>query len=116
MILAACGGRGSEEKYAEGLARAESGKGSGKWEVWGGWTGRRGDREGWMAMGRERLGGGIWKGATWRRWGGEAIGTGRGWQWGGGQREEEMERGTMGKGGGEDGKGATFRRRWGGEQ
>ena len=35
-----------------------------------------------------------------------AIGTGRGWQWGGGQREEEMERGSMGKGG-EDEKGAT---------
>ena len=29
---------------------------------------------------------------------GEAIGTGREWQWGGGQREEEMERGAVGKG------------------
>ena len=28
-----------------------------------------------------------------------AIETGRGWQWGGGQGEEEMERGAMGKGG-----------------
>ena len=28
-----------------------------------------------------------------------AIGTGRGWQCGGGQGEEEMERGAMGKGG-----------------
>ena len=28
-----------------------------------------------------------------------AIGMGRGWQWRGGQGEEEMERGTMGKGG-----------------
>ena len=28
-----------------------------------------------------------------------AIGTGRGWQWRGGQGEEEMERGAMGKGG-----------------
>ena len=27
-----------------------------------------------------------------------AIGTGRGWQWRGGQGEEEMERGAMGKG------------------
>ena len=27
------------------------------------------------------------------------IGTGRGWQCGGGQGEEEMERGAMGKGG-----------------
>ena len=33
MILAACGGRGNGEKDAEGLARAESGEGSGKWEV-----------------------------------------------------------------------------------
>ena len=28
-----------------------------------------------------------------------AIGTGRGWQWRGGQGEEEMERGAIGKGG-----------------
>ena len=27
-----------------------------------------------------------------------SIGTGRGWQWRGGQGEEEMERGAMGKG------------------
>ena len=33
MILAACGGRGNGEKYAEGLATAESREGSGKWEV-----------------------------------------------------------------------------------
>ena len=33
MILAACGGRGNGEKDADGLARAESGEGSGKWEV-----------------------------------------------------------------------------------
>ena len=32
-----------------------------------------------------------------------ATGTERGWQWGGGQCEEEMERGAMGKG--QDGKG-----------
>ena len=40
-----------------------------------------------------------------------AIGMGRGWQWRGGQGEEDMERGAMGKGGrweggnGEGGKG-----------
>ena len=34
-----------------------------------------------------------------------AIGTGRGWQCGGGQGEEEMERGAMGKGGGKMGRG-----------
>ena len=33
MILAACGGRGNGEKDAERLVRAESGEGSGKWEV-----------------------------------------------------------------------------------
>ena len=74
MIIAACGGRGNGEKNAEGLARAESGEGSGKWEV-GRVTGRRVDGEGWMATGRGggwRQGGGIWKGATGReRWGGE---------------------------------------------
>ena len=48
MILAAYGGRGNGEKDAEGLARAKSGEGSGRW---GGWTGRRGDGEGWMATG-----------------------------------------------------------------
>ena len=52
MILAACGGRGNGEKNAEGLARAESGEGSGKWEVGrvdrkkGGWGGVDGNREG----------------------------------------------------------------------
>ena len=90
------------EKDAEGLARAESREGSGRW---GGWTGRRGDGEGWMAMGRGRQEGGIWKWAMRRG----AIGTGRGWQWGGGQREEEMERGAMARGRGAMGKG-----RWGG--
>ena len=34
-----------------------------------------------------------------------AIGTGRGWQWRGGQGEEEMERGAMGKGATGGGKG-----------
>ena len=33
MILAAFGERGNGEKDAEGLARAKSGEGSGKWEV-----------------------------------------------------------------------------------
>ena len=33
MILDACGGRGNGEKVSERLARAESGEGSGKWEV-----------------------------------------------------------------------------------
>ena len=33
MIIAACVGRGNGDKNAEGLARAESGEGSGKWEV-----------------------------------------------------------------------------------
>ena len=33
MILAACGGRGNGGKDAEGLARAESGKGSGRGRV-----------------------------------------------------------------------------------
>ena len=51
MIIAACGGRSNGEKNAEGLARAESGEGSGKWEV-GRVTGRRVDGEGWMATGR----------------------------------------------------------------
>ena len=62
------------KKNAEGLARAESGEGSGKWEVGrvdrkkGGWGGVDGNREG----GRWIQGGGIWKGATGReRCGGE---------------------------------------------
>ena len=54
MILAVCGGRGNVEKDAEGLARAESGEGSGRW---GGWIGRRGDGEGWIGRrGMERGG------------------------------------------------------------
>ena len=40
-----------------------------------------------------------------------AVGTGREWQWGGGQCEEEMERGAMGKGA--TGRGER-RKRWGG--
>ena len=52
MILAACGGRGNGEKYAEGLARAKSG--GGEWAVGGGegGTGRRGmGRGGWQRGG-----------------------------------------------------------------
>ena len=60
-----------------------------------------------MATGRERLEGGIWKGAMGR---GATI-MGRGWQWGGGQHDEEMERGAMGKLGGKMG-----RWQWGGER
>ena len=96
MILAACGGRDNGEKYAEGLARAVSGEGSGKWEVGrvdrkeGGWGGVDGNEEGDMGKG--------------------VIGTGRGWQWGGGC-EEDMERGAMGKLGGKIGRG-----QWGGER
>ena len=45
-----------------------------------------------------------------------ATGTGRGWQWRGGHREEEMDRGAVGKGR-EDGKGVTGKgergKRWG---
>ena len=90
--------------------KAGRGVGSGRW---GGWTGRRGDGEGWMATVGWRQGGGIWKGAMGRG----AIGTGRGWQWGGGQGEEEMERGAMGKGGkmgrGQQGGGGERGKRWG---
>ena len=99
MIIAACGGRGNGEKNAEGLARAESGVGSGKSEV------GRVDRKkgGWQPGGGGggcRQGGGIWKGDNGdREMGRGAIGMGRGWQWRGGQGEEEMERGAMGKGG-----------------
>ena len=101
MIIAACGGRGNGEKNAEGLARAESGEGSGKWEVGrvdrkkGGWGGVDGNREGGVETGRGNLEGGNGEGEM--GWG--AIGMGRGWQWRGGQGEEEMERGAMGKGG-----------------
>ena len=98
MIIAACGGRGNGEKNAEGLARAESGEGSGKWEV--GRVDRK--KSGWqpgggggVETGRGNLEGGNGEGEIGRG----AIGMGRGWQWRGGQGEEEMERGAMGKGG-----------------
>ena len=73
--------------------KAGRGVGSGRW---GGWTGRRGDGERWMATGRGRQGGRIWKGTMGReRWGGEQ----QGW--------EEVGNGEGGNGeGGEDGKGA----------
>ena len=64
MILAACGGRGNGEKYAEGLARAEGGEGSGKWKVGrvdrkdGGWGGVDGNGE----TGRGNLEGGNGEG------------------------------------------------------
>ena len=65
MILAACGGKGNGDKDAEGLARAESREGSEKWEM-GRVDRKEGDGEGWMATGRGRQEGGIWKGATGR--------------------------------------------------
>ena len=86
MILAACGGRGNGEKNAEGLARAESGEGSGKWEVGrvdrkkGGWGGVDGNREGGVETGRGNLEGGNREGEMGRG----AIGMGSGWQWRGG--------------------------------
>ena len=101
MIIAACRGTGNGEKNAEGLARAESGEGSGKWEVGrvdrkkGGWGGVDGNWEGGVETRRENLEGGNGEGEMGRG----AIGMGRGWQWRGGQGEEEMERGAMGKGG-----------------
>ena len=71
MIIAACGGRGNGEKDAEGLARAESKEGSGKWEV-GRVDGRKGEWGGVDSDGGWRQGGEIWKGATGREtWGGE---------------------------------------------
>ena len=65
----------------------------------GGWEGVDGNGEG--ETGRLNLEGGNGEGEMWRG----AIGTGRAWQWGGGQREEEMERGAVGKRG-EEGEGA----------
>ena len=94
MILAACEGRGKGAKDAEGLARAESGEGSGKSEVGradrkeGGWGGVDGNGEG--ETGRGNLEGGNGEGSN--RDG----------------RRVAMEKGAMGKGGG-DGKG---RGRW----
>ena len=66
MILAAYGGRGNGEKDAEGLARAKSGEGSGKWEVGRvdrkerGWGGVDGNRE--RETGRGNLEGGNGQG------------------------------------------------------
>ena len=104
MILAACEGRGNGEKDAKGLARAESGEGSGRW---GGWTGRRG-------MGR----------GGWQQGGGDREGeSGRG-QWGGKDGEGSnrdgkrvaIERGAMGKGAmGRVERGKRWGRAWGEE-
>ena len=52
----------------------------------GGWGGV--DSDGGMETGRGNLEGGNREGEMGRG----AIGTGRGWQWRGGQGEEEMER------------------------
>ena len=51
VMLDACGGRGNGQRDAEGLARARSGKGSGKVEARG-WTGRMGVGRG--GNGRQR--------------------------------------------------------------
>ena len=104
MILAACGGRGNGEKDAAGLAKAESGEGSGRW---GGWTGRRGYGEGWMATGRGNLEGVNGEGSNRD---GKRVAMGRGRRrWRGGNEEGgKMGRGQRGGGKGErggDGKG-----------
>ena len=60
--------------------KAGRGVGSGRW---GGWTGRRGDGEGWMAGGGVETGRGNLKGGNGEgegQMGRGAIGTGRGWQ------------------------------------
>ena len=71
MILTACGGKDNGEKDAEGQARAESGEGSGKWEVervdrkegGGGGGGGNGDKEG--ESGRGQRGGRDGEGSNW---------------------------------------------------
>ena len=104
------------KRMLAGLARAESREDNGKWEVGrvdrkeGGWQGVDGNGEGETGRGNlEECNG---EGEMGR----EAIETGRGWQWGGGQSEEEMERGNgeggeMGRGHGEGGERG---KRWGG--
>ena len=88
MILGAFWGRGNGEKGAEGLARAESGEGTGKWGVGrvdrkeGLWGGVDGNREGESGMGQR--GGGDGEGSNRH---GKRVAMGRG------QHEEEMERG-----------------------
>ena len=74
------------KRMLAGLARAESREDNGKWEV-----GRVDRKEGGMARGGWQRGGGDREGESGRvqRGGGDgkgAIGTGRGWQWGGGMR------------------------------
>ena len=58
------------DQDAEGLARAENGEGSGKWEV--GRVDRKEGGEGWMATGGWRQGGGIGRG---QRGGGDGEGS-----------------------------------------
>ena len=89
MIQAAYGGRGNGEKDAEGLARAKSGEGSGKWEVGRVDRKERGCREGESGRGQRA---GVDGERSNRDGKGVTI-----WR---GQCEEEMERGAMGKGGG----------------
>ena len=77
--------------------KAGRGVGSGRW---GGWTGRRGDGEGWIATG---TGGREGESGRGQRAGVDGEGSNRDgkgvtiWR---GQCEEEMERWAMGKGGG----------------
>ena len=87
------------KRMLRGWQGAESGEGSGKWEV-GRVDGRKGgwgvvDSDGGVETGRGNLEGSNGEGEMGRG----AIGTGRGWQWRGGQGEEEMERGAIGNGG-----------------
>ena len=67
------GGRGNGEKQIRGWQGLKAGRGV-ESRRWGGWTGRMGDGEGWMAMARERQEGGIWKRAT---GGGDGEGSSR---------------------------------------
>ena len=86
------------KRMLRGWQGPKAGRGVGS-ERWGGWTGRRGDGEGWMATGRGDRKGESRRGKREGEMGRGAIGTGRGWQWGGGQCEEEIETGAMAKGG-----------------
>ena len=91
MILASCGGRGNGGKDAEGLARAESREGSGRW---GGWTGKRGDREWETGRGNLEGGNGEWGDGEGSNRGGKKVAMGS-WTTRGGDRE-----GGNGEGGG----------------
>ena len=88
------GGRGNGEKDAEGLARWKVGGGEGgQGGVMGrgGWQRGEGDKEG--DSGRGQRGGGDVEASNTNR-DGKRVAMGRG------QREEEMERRAVGKGGG----------------